>query len=69
MKLERLFNHKVLMAIDTTGSVSDVIVTNGYFDLENDWPTVKNSDNVIFLYPEDHITHPGFEEYLLNDTL
>lgn len=141
MKLERLFNHKVLIAIDVTGSVSMetvvqgiqlcyklqgngidtkyccwngecgpikskqtenlstefnigrsvgsanpdcvfnaleergehfdkiVIVTDGYFDLENDCPTVKNRDKVIFLYNEDHITHPGFEEYLLNDTL
>lgn len=128
MKLERLFNHKVLIAIDVTCSVSDetamqgiqlcyklqnngidtkyccwngecgqiksqqtenlstefnigqpicgansdcvfnaleergehfdkiVIVTDGYFNLENDCPTVKNRDKVIFLYQEDHIT-------------
>lgn len=138
MKLARLFNHKVLIAIDVTGSVSTetammgiqlcyklqdngidtkyccwagacgpiksqqtenlytefgirgfggagpdcvfnaleergehfdkiVIVTDGYFDLESDRPTVKNRDKVIFLYHEDHMTHPGFEEYLLSE--
>ena len=140
MKLERLFNHKVLIAINVTGSISTetamygiqlcyklqdngidtkyccwdgacgpikskqtenlstefyirsvgganpdcvfnalkergehfdkiVIVTDGYFDLESDCPTVKNRDKVIFLYHEDHLTHPGFEEYLLSETL
>lgn len=140
MKLERLFNYKVLIAIDVTGSVSYetammgiqlcyklqdngidtkyccwdgacgpiktqqtedfsnefnicsigganpdcvftaleergehfdkiVIVTDGYFTLENDCPTVKNRDKVIFLYHEDHHTHPGFEEYLLSETM
>ena len=141
MKLERLFNHKVLIAIDVTGSVSYetamkgiqlcyklqdngidtkyccwdgacgpiksqqtenlfeelvpggsvgggnpdcvfnaleelgehfdkiVIVTDGYFTLESDRPTVKNRDKVIFLYHEDHMTHPGFEEYLLSETM
>ena len=137
MKLERLFNHKVLIAIDVSGSVSMetamqgiqlcyklqdngidtkyccwdgvcgpiksqqtedlsdefrlgsfggnpdcvfnaleergehfdkiVVVTDGYFNLESDRPTVKNCDKVIFLYHEDHMTHPGFEEYLLSD--
>ena len=139
MKLERLFNHKVLVAIDVTGSVSTetamkgiqlcyklqdagidtkyccwdgacgpikyqqtenlsdelgsggsvgggnpdcvfneveklgehfdkiVIVTDGYFELESDRPTVKNRDKVIFLYHEDHMTHDGFEEYLLRE--
>ena len=137
MRLERLFNHKVLVAIDVSGSVSDetamkgiqlcyklqdagidaryccwdgecgpfkyqqtedlstefgighcggsnpdcvfnaleergehfdkiVIVTDGYFELESDRPTVKNRDKVIFLYHEDHMTHDGFEEYLLS---
>lgn len=141
MKLQRLFNHKVLIAIDVTGSVSAetamqgillcyklqdngidtkfccwdgacgpiktqqtenlsdelgmggsfgganpdcvfnaleergehfdkiVIVTDGYFDLASDRPTVKNRDKVIFLYHEDHYTHPGFEEYLLSETI
>ena len=122
MKLERLFNHKVLVAIDVTGSVSTetamkgiqlcyklqdigidtkyccwdgscgpikyhqtenlsdelgpggsvgganpdcvfnaleergehfdkiLIVTDGYFELESDSPTIKNRDKVIFLY-------------------
>ena len=137
MRLERLFNHKVLVAIDVTGSVSDetamkgiqlcyklqdagidtkyccwngacgpfksqqtedlatefgvqvrgggnpdcvfnaleergehfdkiVIVTDGYFELESNSPTVKNRDKVIFLYHEDHMNHDGFEEYLLS---
>ena len=138
MRIERLFNHKVLIAIDVSGSVSMetamqgiqlcyklqdngidtkyccwdgacgpiksqqtevlstefglmgfggaspdcvfnaleergehfdkiVIVTDGYFNLESDRPTVKNRDKVIFLYHEDHMTHPGFEEYLLGE--
>lgn len=44
-----------------------VIVTDGYFELESDRPTVKNRDKVIFLYHEDHMTHDGFEEYLLSE--
>ena len=139
MRIARLFNHKVLVAIDVTGSVSAetamkgiqlcyklqdngidtkfccwdgacgpiktqqtenlsdelgmggsfgganpdcvfnaiaergehfdkiVIVTDGYFELQTDRPTVKNRDKVIFLYHEDHMTHPGFEEYLLSE--
>lgn len=139
MRIARLSNHKVLVAIDVTGSVSDetamkgiqlcyklqdngidtkfccwdgtcgpiktqqtenlsdelghggsigganpdcvfnaleergehfdkiVIVTDGYFELASDRPTVKNRDKVIFLYHEDHMTHPGFEEYLLSE--
>lgn len=137
MKIERLFNHKVLIAIDVSGSVSMetamnglqlcyklqdngidakfccwdgecgpikiqqtenlsdefilgsfggnpdcvfnaleergehfdkiVIVTDGYFDLASDRPTVKNRDKVIFIYQDDHMSHPGFEEYLLSE--
>lgn len=59
----------VFNALEERGEHFDkiVIVTDGYFDLESDRPTVKNRDKVIFLYHEDHLTHPGFEEYLLSE--
>ena len=59
----------VFNALEERGEHFDkiVIVTDGYFELASDRPTVKNRDKVIFLYHEDHMTHPGFEEYLLSD--
>lgn len=59
----------VFNALEEHGEHFDkiVFVTDGYFDLESDRPTVKNRDKVIFLYHEDHMSHPGFEEYLLSE--
>lgn len=59
----------VFNALEDRGEHFDkiVIVTDGYFELESDRPTVKNRDKVIFLYHEDHMTHDGFEEYLLSE--